>query len=925
MQWYDDQFERAETPKACSWFGLAKATAIAVCCLCLFNACTGLQGPKTEAQTKSFPLHRCTDPNIEPGNEECIRGLFAETDTPQPEAVLTRDTRKFPTRYLELWNADVRAKECQRLTSYQRFRCEEQLTELARYFNPDLKAPTEEMLGVALEGGGSKSAPFSLGVLAGLQETEYLHQRKVGTIASVSGGSYAAHFLFNRYLDQVGTKNSSDERDWFRSCIPDHFAQDPNSGMFELSNHYKNSLKNPQQYPSCGDLKKNREYRYQTHVWTHPDVLKEYGGTDERAQNANLFRRDEVVNFAGLMGKSILSDFVSIPLRDVLRQPINYSPTRKVYQSGIERQFGYSPDDWDQFYDPQNPFKSALNGRKIRTLKDIGNLPNELPKWVIAASTPGWITGTDWLHASATDPVRHQFELSAQGHGSGITGYIKVPPEGPPTLGTPYTEEMSIIDAVVSSAAFFDDNQQLFGKEPLRFFMALAQTALNLEWFTEIRNFNASDAARQVQNGLPWPLYLSSTSQVHAPYIHLQDGGNSEGAALLPVLRRGYKKIVWAHGTTDAKAEFSSLCHLKNQLEVDGWYFIRSPDLESVVKDIYGADVPKKFQRGDGSWSPEFKSYLDYLCTIALDDGDFKAIDDNPHIDTKGRKFVFNNDDTPSFKRLLCARLGLLDQTSNGESRKSTSDLADCDALYREKVDVPSYPRINPSFSRWPFLEDLFFRMKGRPLRFLVFKTSQQYAYQNGRMPDIEEPGTEALSVIYALVPSLAWDEVKDHVKAIPDKDAVGEGLPQTKKYKSWGDYCASKDAGKVNWSITSCLAPENVGLVLPDVGTAPSLSCNALAYVLKYEDKCRDTYSSTPPSLTPSKRPDFPQDNFVFQTLHSGYVKFSAYFDLARQGVWNSKCELSKPWHEAMTSAWLGEPICKTPPKTSTFINIHS
>lgn len=888
-----------------------------VCSIYLFtlSACTGFQIPHPDVQSNVFPLDSCTTLQAESDKKDCIRNLFIGTGQQKSDAIKTRDTKFFPTRYLELWDEDVRKYECERLTSYQNFDCKTQIDNLAEYFNPGNKIPTADILGVALEGGGSKSAPFSLGVLGGLQEASFLKEKKVGSIASVSGGSYAAHFLFNRYLDRAEGRNLSNEDDWFRSCIPDDFSSTKDEGMYELSESYKIST-NSAAYKSCGELKSNSHYRYQLHVWTHPDILKEYGDADIRPQNSNRFNRDEFLNFSGLMGKSILSDFVSIPLRDFFRQPISYSPTRKIYKAGIERQFGYAPEDWEAFYDPLNPFKSPLQGRTLRTLDDIRKLPSDLPKWVIGASTPGWISGTDWLHASATDPVRHQFELSAQGHGSGITGYVRTVPEGPATLNTPYTSNMSAIDAVVSSAAFFDDNQQLFGKEPVRFFMALAQTALNLEWFTEIRNFNASDADRRVQVGVPWPLYLGSTSLVpNSPYIHLQDGGNSEGAALLPLLRRGYKKVVWAHGTTDANAEFSSLCHLKNQLEVDGWYFIRSPDLEKVVKELYPEGAPKKFQRGDGSWSPEFQSYLDYLCTMALDDGDLKSIDDNPNIDSKTKALQFSNTQTPSFKRLFCSRLGLLDKSDKEKLEQTPITSQDnCDSLYREKVDVTSYPRINPNFSRWPFLEDLFFRMKGRPLRFMVFR-GPKYAYQDGRMPDINAEGVDVLSIIYALVPSLSWEEVKGHIKIL---GAPKKNENDLNKYETWSDYCRSKRDANVHWSITACKAPMNVSLRLTEKSPQPSLSCNALTYLLKYEDSCQENYSSTPPSLTAINRPSFPQDNFVKQTLHSGYVKFAAYFDLARQGVWNTKCELDKSWAEAKARAWFAEPICTAPSLTS-------
>jgi hypothetical protein len=143
---------------------------------------------------------------------------------------------------------------------------------------------------------------------------------------------------------------------------------------------------------------------------------------------------------------------------------------------------------------------------------------------------------------------------------------------------------MSIMDAVATSSAFFDDEQSLYNQQPPRLALAATQGLLNVTWFTEIRNFNAGAADRAAQSALPWPLWgIKATRPQTSPYIHLQDGGNSENTGVLPLLRRGYKTIVYAHGTADRKAQFQDICHLKNQLELDATYFIRSPDLDAIA------------------------------------------------------------------------------------------------------------------------------------------------------------------------------------------------------------------------------------------------------------------------------------------------------------------------------------------------------
>ncbi len=53
--------------------------------------------------------------------------------------------------------------------------------------------PAGIRLGLALSGGGNRSAAFSIGVLQALHERDWL--RQVGVISAVSGGTYALSWL----------------------------------------------------------------------------------------------------------------------------------------------------------------------------------------------------------------------------------------------------------------------------------------------------------------------------------------------------------------------------------------------------------------------------------------------------------------------------------------------------------------------------------------------------------------------------------------------------------------------------------------------------------------------------------------------------------------------------------------------------------
>src|SRR5688572_6768961 len=75
-------------------------------------------------------------------------------------------------------------------------------------------------IGLALSGGGSKSAPFAMGVLDGLRYSGVLEE--IDYISSVSGGSYAALYLYSRLMamqqEVPGAPNSVEQIFW--DCIP---------------------------------------------------------------------------------------------------------------------------------------------------------------------------------------------------------------------------------------------------------------------------------------------------------------------------------------------------------------------------------------------------------------------------------------------------------------------------------------------------------------------------------------------------------------------------------------------------------------------------------------------------------------------------------------------------------------------------------
>ncbi len=781
-----------------------------------------------------YPLQMCRSEQ----EKNCVVGLFRDD-----QAIKTRDPQGFPKRYLELADPAVRAQHCAEnpdvADASGKAKCEVRLKALSGYFNPEDKRPADDDLAVALEGGGSKTAPYSLGVLAGLNEMNLL-QTQVRAISSISGGSYAASFLYNRIYDKYIQKEypqADDYKQWFASCIPDYFIAKP---YFQL-------LKQAAEDTQCGEYlnaadKANNEfrkaYRFQGHVWRNLDLLR--GDSEGNLRVQKNWRLAEIGNIGLLTTETAATIPFQFVARTVFRWPLNSSPSKLAYKLGIERQYGYSPNDWRDAgsSDWAHLWNTLNDRRKHRTLSNLYRLEEALikqraglraPLWIIGTTAPGSVTLTHWIQAAARDPIRQQFEITThRGFGSGTYGYARQFPDAPFDFMGRNPDGLPILDAVVASAAFFDDDQTQISKQPFRFFSGALQHFGNVTWFSEIRNFNVKDSARYVANLLPWPFYLMQTNKNNdTPYIHLQDGGNTDNSGIFPLLRRGYKKIIYAHGTEDKKARFAAICHLKNQLELDGSYFLTSDDLERIIEKR--RMVNPYISKG------RFKTYLDALCAAELDESDLLVFDQNPHREPDSH--------TPAVAKLYCARLA------------DKKDFEPCEDIRKFDLTAAKAAALTgPNPAR--FDDDLFFNWDSNTkLHFKVYRGDSLDARQYEAPNDV----TDLISTIIALVPGISPREIRQQMND-PQSDLA-----------AWEALCTP------NAAIQYCHGPDNQVL---STGFKPQikqgLSCTALAHVI--EDTCTSKESS--------KRPQFPQDSFVAVTLHNTYTSYAAYFDLGRHHV---------------------------------------
>jgi hypothetical protein len=815
----------------------------------------------------------------------CVAALFTD-DT----RIATRDPDGFPRRYLELWNPDVQTSYCdhQFPEPSANAECRHRLAAVANYFNPH-GLPDADDLAVALEGGGTKAAPFALGVLAGLDELGLLQQR-VKAIASISGGSYAASYYFNRLYDlhEKGKEIAKDHDEWFRSCIPDRFQ-----GSFQtIASKDSDAGKD---FPWCDETNTSAKgrlnefdpkYQFLGHVWKNHDLLR--GDSAGNLNTQTDWRLAEYSNIGLLTAETAVTVPFQFVARTAFRWPMNSSPSKLSYKLGLERQYGYSPQDWQAAGDTNIAhFWNTLQARrKDRTLSALAALADKNgpkpplepppPQWIIGTTAPGKITGVEWTQAAARDPLRQQFEITPDGYGSGTYGYARQEPDAPFDFLGRNPTGLPILDAVVASAAFLDDDQTQVSAQPLRFIAGGAQHFANLTWFTEIPNFDVGGGSRALARLTPWPLYLIDTNRLgKSPYIHLQDGGNTENSGIFPLLRRGYKTILYAHGTQDTQAEFASICHLKNQLELDGTYVLVSPDLEGLVRPDAAGEKVRKHWGNPG----RFRTYLDALCSKEMDASDLVAFDQNPKREAGKRD--------PAVARLYCGRLGYQPAgpdfvpceefnqkfgLSNAASTPAAGDPRLRCNWYNQRMaaavahNIPVPPSGDAGLV--PDSDLFYFWRSDTVLRFKI------YSGDPLQCTGSDEPASaDPVSTVISIVPGISFDEVKQQLD-----DRIGS-------VRSWDDFCGHPE--RVSLQINSCAGPSGrlwsstpgaqpPAGVRADGQDAQGLSCTALAHVL--EDSCGDGASG--------QHPNFPQDSFVWKTLHDTYTTYAAYFDLGRHLV---------------------------------------
>lgn len=443
-------------------------------------------------------------------------------------------------------------------------------------------------IGLSLAGGGSKSAPFSLGVIQALVQKGWLQQ--IDYVSSVSGGSYAAMYLYSSALRSYETPERGTLGTYFTDIRPvsdngqrRRENEDPASysgrleplvgtdGFAPTANPRHDKRLDPTYFDNgCVQLYGKDEdskigaNRHLAWVDCYQDILfTAPGGVSKSFKSSNVTAKATYAFIENSVG--ILLDY---PLNVAFDWRKRLSPAQHRYARGIFRTYGYIPETSAKLPvslhdDSIEQGMNSFTFRRLRTLYRNDN-PTRMPVWIINATAA---TGNIMMDRSRTpyDLSRHVFEMTPFGYGAGKYHYVRG-----------YADDLGIsaADAVLASAAFFDTAQRGFNRTAVN----LALTIFNMRWGLDIPNYNVSDSNRIAHSFLPWPLYYlnDAPGDNKGPTIHLSDGGQSgDNLGMVSLLRRGMDKLIvvmgeqdfTATGEREGYADLGSLCAVNRYLQ----------------------------------------------------------------------------------------------------------------------------------------------------------------------------------------------------------------------------------------------------------------------------------------------------------------------------------------------------------------------
>lgn len=460
-----------------------------------------------------------------------------------------------------------------------------------RQFRHAIGEPDNMQLGVALAGGGSKAASFGMGILAGLSDSGLLGE--VDAVSTVSGGTYAAYFYFNRLVarNKMPAQGRPVESDYVSNLFYDCTYRYDSLAALSAAADRKINLCQGKGLQDAASPTRNLP---QAFVRCRQDVA------ESMDCNAKSRKKDasEYSTGAGLFAATLLS----LPFHHVANTlfdwAINMSPTRAAYAAGLGSTYGLIPTTADAIPagDQSDPVRASpapkmeyfanahMAGSTVTSIpytfddlrlayrdardarRTTRSAEDNVPLWIITSHGAKSRSAWGWL----TDPERNFdldiFEFTPFHAGSGRYGYWNKP-----------HRSLNLLDASVASAAFVDANAVKY-RGATKTAIALLSHTSNTDWGADVENWNVSPARHLAHSLLPAPLYWldsadgravvqdRSPEAVSSSYIRLVDGGNSENLGAYSLINRGIKNIIIADSAQDAHGAMQDLCDLQEQL-----------------------------------------------------------------------------------------------------------------------------------------------------------------------------------------------------------------------------------------------------------------------------------------------------------------------------------------------------------------------
>jgi hypothetical protein len=429
-------------------------------------------------------------------------------------------------------------------------------------------------IGLALAGGGTKAADFSIGVLQGLTEAEVMN--RVDVVSTVSGGGYAALWYFARLLNPTEFNRNllrpfdhkEFARKFFIDCIP---------RKYKFHDFVSDAL--PENNPSSKNLNRSSgtcpkepytnfsseeqgfqldQVRYQNHLRGYQDVfaLNLPWNHSFRYQETTIDQerniRDYLLHATLTVGSVALNTLPNI----VFDWEVPLSLSRWKYEKGIIRTFGATPTNCAETTCTKETRPEGSEDW-IRTQLTFDLLREEYEKGAI----PLWIINTTAgenrdIIAVGFNPGQKSFrltsfEFSPYGSGSGLFRYSSK------SLGN-----LLPWQAVTSSAAFLDSQQKV---KPLYYNPILKFSTL--DWGRSLPNPHIHWAEATFHKFLPFPLYLfhgrAGNSAGDYVNIRLSDGGQSENLGAYALIQRKLPDIIVSDHSSDRSGRMEDVCRLK--------------------------------------------------------------------------------------------------------------------------------------------------------------------------------------------------------------------------------------------------------------------------------------------------------------------------------------------------------------------------